>query len=764
MRVGLKVVVAVLVGVVVVEGTAAMMAYNVAADAVEERALAALRGSAFTASLAIHDTVDRHRQFTRAAGELLATLPHGAADDEVQALLRPLAKGASVAASTALLVVAPDERLHAYDGALQRRRIGENADLVELGERRADVAEGVVHVELAPEGLLFSRGEKGWRILVLMENADAFAATAEAFYASGATATLHDASGKVLHSADGALPSVTLGERIAALDGFLLEAGEAFVLDDDGKRLVAVAPVNLRGSYDESSLRVYVATTVSEEIVLAPFRDAATDAGLGGLAVTLVVVGSVAAVTGHLLAPLRSLVIAAEEVGQGRRPDLPRSHRRDEVGSLHNAFRRMIAQLREREAALDRQDSEFDAALESVTSRLTSLFSEDAVAAEAAKEACRLTAAVAARVEVAGRSPAVSGAADAHGERIELPLGPAQDALGSIVLVFAPGQLPPKGADDPRIRILARETAMALAQVRSSRAVEERNAALLKQEKFAALGMLSAGVAHEINNPLAFVSTNDSMALLCIDDALAQPDVPPDARQMLATAREALAPNEQGIQRIRSIVGTLRQFSKPSMRRAELDLNEVVRGGFILSRPKFKDSRRVVEELASGRLAVVGNADELGQVILNLLVNAAEAVGPEGVVTVRSSRTAGGWARIEVEDDGPGVPPPLADRLFHPFFSTKSTGTGLGLSISRRICEDHGGRVVLETPRSGRGAIFAIELPPPELGSTLGLSDASDVSSLPSMVHTRAKGGTDLRPAGATTGDEALSGEPGARP
>ncbi|HYQ81053.1 MAG TPA: ATP-binding protein, partial [Anaeromyxobacteraceae bacterium] len=126
---------------------------------------------------------------------------------------------------------------------------------------------------------------------------------------------------------------------------------------------------------------------------------------------------------------------------------------------------------------------------------------------------------------------------------------------------------------------------------------------------------------------------------------------------------------------------------------------------------QLKDSRIGVERRLQP-VRVMGNANQLQQVVVNLVVNALQAMGASGRIAVETAPGPGGRARLAVADSGPGVPPELAERIFEPFFTTKpeGQGTGLGLSICYRIAEEHGGSIALERPAQG-GARFVIDLP-----------------------------------------------------
>ena len=131
-----------------------------------------------------------------------------------------------------------------------------------------------------------------------------------------------------------------------------------------------------------------------------------------------------------------------------------------------------------------------------------------------------------------------------------------------------------------------------------------------------------------------------------------------------------------------------------------------------LTQPQLKGRRvEVVRQLAPARAYANGN--QIQQIVVNLLVNAVQAVGQKGRVTVTTGLGPGGRARLVVADDGPGVPAQIAGRIFEPFFTTKpeGQGTGLGLSICYRIAEEHGGSIHYEPVPEG-GASFVVEIPP----------------------------------------------------
>ncbi len=221
---------------------------------------------------------------------------------------------------------------------------------------------------------------------------------------------------------------------------------------------------------------------------------------------------------------------------------------------------------------------------------------------------------------------------------------------------------------------------------------------LRQAEKMAAVGQLAGGVAHEINNPLG--------GILAFAQLMLQDERPEGDRESLRLIQDAAV-------RAKRIVESLLRFSRRPQQaeRGEVELSRLAEDALFLLQARFKEGRvEVVREL--GPAAVMGNGNQIQQVLVNLLVNALQAVGVKGRIRLATGLAGAGVARIAVIDDGPGVPPGLAARIFEPFFTTKpeGQGTGLGLSICYRIAEEHGGTIRHE-PTPGGGATFVVELP-----------------------------------------------------
>jgi C4-dicarboxylate-specific signal transduction histidine kinase len=215
-------------------------------------------------------------------------------------------------------------------------------------------------------------------------------------------------------------------------------------------------------------------------------------------------------------------------------------------------------------------------------------------------------------------------------------------------------------------------------------------------------------VAHEVNNPLAFVKANLSF----LEEELGEhPPVP--GREDL---RGVIAETQQGVLRIQQIVTDLRQFSRKSSTVEECAVADAVEEAQRLASVRLNSLGEVVRELPTNLPRVRMGQRQLVQVLLNLLVNAADAIEsaqprrPARII-LRARPCAGGVC-LEVEDNGPGIPPEVMPRLFEPFFTTKppGKGTGLGLALSREYIGRTGGSLVAENCPGG-GARFVIQLP-----------------------------------------------------
>jgi two-component system NtrC family sensor kinase len=238
------------------------------------------------------------------------------------------------------------------------------------------------------------------------------------------------------------------------------------------------------------------------------------------------------------------------------------------------------------------------------------------------------------------------------------------------------------------------------------RKVEARTAELkrmqtqmIQSEKMVAIGKLAAGVAHEINNPLTGVLTNSSLMLEDMADGH------PWREDIQTIVNETL--------RCRKIVKGLLDFSRQTKpQRTLLDLNQVVEDTLSLVRNQtvFRNTR-IVYALDPNLPTVLADADQMRQVVLNIVLNAAEAMIQGGELRVASSSDSAKKAvELRISDTGPGIPDEVRGRIFEPFFTTKKTGTGLGLAVAYGIIERHHGQIRIDSAR-GRGTTFTISVP-----------------------------------------------------
>ncbi len=246
-----------------------------------------------------------------------------------------------------------------------------------------------------------------------------------------------------------------------------------------------------------------------------------------------------------------------------------------------------------------------------------------------------------------------------------------------------------------------RESAETLERKVEQRTAELRamQAHLIQSEKLAGVGKLAAGVAHEINNPLTCVLTNSSLILS---------DLPPDDPR-----REDLQAIVDETLRCRKIVKGLLDFARQTKpQKQRLDLNKVASDVIALVRNQASFQNISLDtDLDPALPPVLADADQMRQVVLNIILNAADAMPQGGKIRVRSFfASKKDQAVLRISDNGPGIPAEIQDKMFEPFFTTKKTGTGLGLAIAYGIMERHKGALKVESA-PGQGTAIEVILP-----------------------------------------------------
>jgi len=256
---------------------------------------------------------------------------------------------------------------------------------------------------------------------------------------------------------------------------------------------------------------------------------------------------------------------------------------------------------------------------------------------------------------------------------------------------------------EPRLALLARSLEAEVRDLRAQLAAEQR--ALVACHRMMMLGRLLSDVAHEVSNPLTTLVARSAMIRMSstLEDAHRHAGIIEQQGQRAARSMRAL-----------SIFG---QRHEPG--RVLIDLNEVVRAALELERHQLAGSNiTVAAELEPGLPHVSGEEQELQQIVLNLVLNAFEAIAatrPGGAITV-STHADEEKVWVSIRDDGPGMPPEVADRAFQPFFTTKEERLGLGLGIARELAIAHGGDIAAHSVE-GVGTIVTLTLPRPVAAS-----------------------------------------------
>jgi two-component system sensor histidine kinase AtoS len=228
--------------------------------------------------------------------------------------------------------------------------------------------------------------------------------------------------------------------------------------------------------------------------------------------------------------------------------------------------------------------------------------------------------------------------------------------------------------------------------------LRKTEAQLIRSEKLAALGQLAAGIAHEIRNPLTSINI--------LIHSLTENFPPENAH------REDLQVIEEEIRRINEIVDQFLRFAKPASPLFEkTNLIPIFEEILQLLRPQIERGKIKVKKEFEALPLITVDKEQVTQVILNLLLNAVQAMPKGGHLTLRGQvADSDRWIRLSIQDSGVGIPGEDLNKLFDPFFSTKEGGVGLGLSIAHRIIDQHHGKIEVESA-PGKGTLLTVWLP-----------------------------------------------------
>jgi signal transduction histidine kinase len=245
--------------------------------------------------------------------------------------------------------------------------------------------------------------------------------------------------------------------------------------------------------------------------------------------------------------------------------------------------------------------------------------------------------------------------------------------------------------------------------------IRRRTQEVVRSEQLASVGFLAAGVAHEINNPLASIALCAESLESRVQDILSADDARPSPEQdgEVAILRKYLRRIQDEAFRCKEITGRLLDFSRVgNTRREATDLTELVQGviEMVNHLENYRDKK--IEFAPAQRVVATVNAQEMKQVVLNLVTNALDSVESGGKVSVRLARS-GPHAELIVRDNGCGMTPEVLKHLFEPFFTRRrdGKGTGLGLSITCRIIHEHGGSIEPASGGPGKGSQMKVLLP-----------------------------------------------------
>jgi two-component system, NtrC family, sensor kinase len=250
--------------------------------------------------------------------------------------------------------------------------------------------------------------------------------------------------------------------------------------------------------------------------------------------------------------------------------------------------------------------------------------------------------------------------------------------------------------------------------------------ATIHHQRMAGLGELTAGIAHELNNPIGYISSNLNTLRRYVDTVTAlmtqvehviDPAKRAEWQQALVAARwqtirddlaAVVDETRQGADHLKNVVGDLKLLARTTVTPEQTSIDQCVGAALTVLTHQLKHRCHIERDLTCKHLQLMVRS-QITQLIINLVHNAAQAVAAGGRLRI-STHSNEGVVTLTVEDNGPGIPPHLRSEVFTPFFTSKPGGTGLGLPIVARIAHSHGGKVTLDSSPTLGGARFTVEL------------------------------------------------------
>src|SRR5580704_10637288 len=544
-------------------------------------------------------------------------------------------------------------------------------------------------------------------------------ATGNLIAASGGVSPVAiDADGKHLrlHASEAADPIIRETARHPEIAGSSSTGPRVFSFDDPERGRIYAAVYRY-----EAPVEWTIISAVPASDFLGPVYGAAYLSIVIGAVLVAVFVILGFWVVGRTLRPLTALTRAAQAISKGDWRDVPEVRRNDEVGLLAQAFTLMTARLKETLEGLRRSEAKLEEAQRVAhvgywerdldTDRITWSDETYRIYGLTPGEGRITLAGMRERIHPEDRPIWSQAAAEALGgaSRYDLEYRVVRPN-GELRIVHSQGDLTRDASGRPRS--LFGTIQDITERKRAEEALREVQMELTHGNRVTTIGQLTASVAHEVSQPIAAAVTNAQAALRWLG---AQP---PDLEEV----RQALGRIIKNGGRAGDVIGRIRALIKKAFpRKDRFDLNEAILDVIALTRSEvLKHGVSLQTQLLTGLPAVDGDRIQLQQVILNLILNAVEAMSDidEGARELRISTEAdaAGGVLVTVRDTGPGLDPTSVDRLFEAFYTTKPGGMGMGLSICRSIIEAHGGRL-WACANEPWGAVFQFTLPPQVVGT-----------------------------------------------